>query len=476
MSIITVDDIHIVPDPEKRLQRAAHLAAVNAGTDTHRIIVRVPDRASDGIRAVRLDDVARMLQRHGRIRELATTDNGTIVAAADICRRRGEIAIWTGYAIGPWHPSDILQRGLGGSETAAVRLAEQFAAMGYIVTLYGQFSQPGMVGDVMLRDFQTFDPSEPLDALIGFRDASLFDRRPRARFTALWLEDLAPAERLTPARAQNIDRIYSVSHWHKQQVQDEHPWLDPQKVSASRNGIVHRFFGGDAPVRENRVIYSSSPDRGADVILDVWPDVRAQVPDAELVLTYSRWYDMVAEVFTQAQDHRRRMYELLEQPGVRRLEGGLGQMALAHLMRTCKVWAHPSWYSAGRNPDGQPGGTEFHETSCISAMEAQAAGCVAVASNWGALSETVMHGTLVDGDPRDRDGAWRKQFVDAIVQGLTDDVTQQAAQVVGPELMAGMDWRGAAEQVAALIPDQRQPGRPGSRDNPILVHTTRTAR
>jgi glycosyltransferase involved in cell wall biosynthesis len=138
------------------------------------------------------------------------------------------------------------------------------------------------------------------------------------------------------------------------------------------------------------------------------------------------------------------MIELLEQPGVRRIEGGLGQKALAHLMRASLVWAHPSWWSTGDQ--------EFHETSCISAMEAQAAGCVVVASNWGALTETVQHGTLIDGDPRDPAGSWRRQFVDSICRGLTDEPTRQAAQVVGPELMRDMDWRGAAEQLAAMIP------------------------
>ena len=437
-----IDDLHQQNDPAQYLARRVGQAFSQGDK---RLIVRVPDRQTTGLHAFRANDIARLLQQHAQIREVATTDAGTILAAADITSRRGEVAVWTGYAIGPWHPSDILARGLGGSETAAVRLAEQFAAMGYVVTLYGQFEQEGMCGDVMLRDFQTFDPSRTIDALVTFRDATMFDHRPTGPlFSCLWLEDLAPAEHLTEQRARNLDRVFTVSHWHKRQVQEIHPWISHDLVTASRNGITHSFFTGKAPDRERRAIYSSSPDRGADIILSLWPEVRKQVPDAELVLTYSRWYDMVAKVYTQAQDHRRRMYELLDQPGVQRLEGGLGQKALAHLMRTCQVWAHPSWYTAGD--------MEFHETSCISAMEAQAAGCAVVASNWGALTETVQHGTLVDGDPREPNGHWRRRFVGAIVKGLTDETTQQAARVVGPDIVRDMDWRGAAEQVAHYFP------------------------
>lgn len=196
--------------------------------------------------------------------------------------------------------------------------------------------------------------------------------------------------------------------------------------------------------RVRRAVYSSSPDRGGDIALELWPRVREQVPDAELILTYSRWFDRCAEMFQHAHGHLERIRELLEQPGVSRVEGGLGQRDLAHLMRTSLVWVAPSFYT--------PGGAKFEETSCISAMEAQASGLVVVASNWGALTETVMHGTLIDGDPGEPDGAWRDAFVDAVVQGLTDETVQTTAQTLGPEYMRDMDWRGAAEQLAAMLP------------------------
>lgn len=199
-----------------------------------------------------------------------------------------------------------------------------------------------------------------------------------------------------------------------------------------------------ALLRKRRVLYTSSPDRGADIALEIWPRVRERVPDAELVLTYARWFDMVADRVVQANDFRQKVLDLLHQPGVHRIEGGLGQKDLAHLMMTSLVWIHPSWYTDGD--------MQFHETSCISSIEAQAAGCVVVASNWGAITESVVHGTLIDGDPREEDGSWRQAFVDAIVQGLTDEQTQLTAQELGPEAVKHMGWDGAAEQLAAMFP------------------------
>lgn len=450
MTVITVDDLHLVQDPDARLRTAASIARVQAGSDHQRIIVRAPDRATDALRVLRLDDIAGMLQRHGRIVEAGVTDGGTIVAAADVCDRRGEVAVWTGPAIGPWSPADIVQRGLGGSETAAVRLAEELAAMGYVVTLYGDFEHSGsMAGDVMLKHYSRFDPSERLDALVGFRNATLFDRRPNAERCILWLEDLAPAEGLTPARAANIDRVVGVTHWHAEQIKETHPWLDAAKVAAGRNGIKVEWFQEEpAPERECRVVYSSSPDRGGDIVLECWGEIKRQVPDAELILTYPRWFELCADQFMAANSHRERLRELVKQPGVSRVETGLGQKSLANLMRASLVWVNPGYYSPGRQ--------KFNETSCISAMEAQAAGCVAIASNWGAVTETLQHGTLIDGDPSVKNGAWRKRFISAVVQGLTDPVVQAAAQTVGPDMVRDMGWRGAAEQLAAMLPPARK--------------------
>jgi glycosyltransferase involved in cell wall biosynthesis len=410
------------------------------GVGLERVVVALPKETP-----TREIDLVDRLQRHGRVTEIARTDDGDFVAAMVPCKRRGEVAIWTGYAIGPWHPTDITRRGLGGSETAACRLAEELASMGYTVTLYGQFEgQDGLFGDVITKSFDRFDPTQPLTAFVGFRNAQVFDLPINAQWSCLWLEDLPGAEQLNQRRAEKIDAVCTVSRWHKASMHEFYPWLPDEQVVACRNGITHRFFQPDhPPEREKRVLFTSSPDRGLDVMLEIWPRVREQVPDATFVSTYSRWYDLVAEHFPAARPFRRHLEQLGKQPGVSRIKGGLGQGELAHLMMSSMVWAHPSWYADG--------GIKFCETSCISAMEAQAAGCVVVAANWGALQETVQVGTKIDGDPSDPDGEFRDRLVSGIVQGLTNETVQIAAQIEGPEAVRNCDWRGAAEQLAGLF-------------------------
>jgi glycosyltransferase involved in cell wall biosynthesis len=110
-------------------------------------------------------------------------------------------------------------------------------------------------------------------------------------------------------------------------------------------------------------------------------------------------------------------------------------------MRDSRVWAHPSWSTLAGGP--------FEEASCIAAMEAQAAGLWVVASGWGALSETVRVGAVIqEGAPGE---PWRSRFVEEIVRGLTDADTRRRAEAEGPSAMAEMGWGRVAARIARVI-------------------------
>lgn len=405
-------------------------------------------RTSGRRRAWRSVDVADLLRRYGSLEEFAIDDDGYINAAITPRARGQEIAVWTGYAIGPWDPMDITTRGLGGSETAAFRIAEALSEMGHVVTLYGHFRQEGALRDVILKDWKRFDPTVARKAVITFRDASMFDAPLNAETKILWLEDVAGAEGLNPTRAENIDFVCGVSEWHRQNILETFPWLPPEKAIASRNGITQSYFEGESPEREQRALYTSSPDRGLDIVLECWPKVLERVPGATLFHTYGPWYDIVAGVSPQTAAHRARCRELAAaHPDSIKAVGPLGQKDLAMLMRSSLVWTAPSYFSLGK--------TKFDETSCISAMEAQAAGCRVVCSNWGALAETVQTGLKLDGDPMSDE--WREKFVDGIVAALTDPSVQELAQINGPIAMEHNDWHPVCQQLESLWSRQAAP-------------------
>lgn len=351
---------------------------------------------------------------------------------------QGEIVIYTGQGWETWSPTDIETRGLGGSETAAVRLAEQLSCLGYAVTVYGEFERC-VHRDVIFRHWSTFDPTEPHLAFICSRIPEMFDRQIAAQSRLLWMHDTDCGPRLTEERARAIDHVVTLSGWHTEHVASVYPFLRT-KLRRTRNGIEHGYFTGESQPRALRVVCSSAPDRGLGVLLELWPQIRAAVPDAELAYCYYAVYDAVADQQPQVAAHLAEIRELAAQPGVSYL-GSLTQPQVADLMRSSLVWAHPSYSTLFACP--------FVETSCIGAMEAQAAGCLAVTSGWGALSETVEIGRVVDGEPLS--ARWRTGFVEAIVAGLTEPDVQSWAQREGPKAVAAYSWRSVAEQVAGLI-------------------------
>lgn len=192
--------------------------------------------------------------------------------------------------------------------------------------------------------------------------------------------------------------------------------------------------------RKPQVVYASSPDRGLDVLLELWPQIRKRVPKATLRACYAPVYFVIAEQDPTVAAHAEKIAKLAEQPGVELL-GSLSQPALAKLLMESLVLALPSYNT--------PHGTAFMETSCILAMEAQAAGCAVVASNWGALPETVRVGTLIDAEPAS--DMWRQCLVEAIVRGLTDETVQKDAQRRGPEAVAQCGWEQVAAQITEIV-------------------------
>src|SRR6185437_6521806 len=95
---------------------------------------------------------------------------------------------------------------------------------------------------------------------------------------------------------------------------------------------------------------------------------------------------------------------LLSQPGVAHL-GRLGHAAVANQFRQAGVWAYPC---------------SVRETSCITAMKAQAGGAIPAVIPNGALRETVRFGFRTERDFDHADGSGGEDLVDEWRHGLVE--------------------------------------------------------
>lgn len=385
------------------------------------------------LRALRIIELIDIVRRRGTVTEAIPGPDGVSFVSyvpennAGTNTRGGPpkptVDIYTGPAWKAWHPIHAeMPGGLGGSETAAFRLGEALTKEGWVVTIYGEFEEQGMWKQVMLRHHSVYDPMADRDVLIASRAPWIADARPRARWAnLLWMHDTDYGPNLTQERGEFFDRVLVLSEWHTRHVEAEYPFL-AGRTSIVRNGIEPSYFKGPALMKaiaereDHSVIYTSSPDRGLDLLLELWPEVLFHLPDAKLRYCYADVYQAVAQSRPEVAAHLAKINHLAEDLGdsVENL-GALAQDELALAMARSGVWAHPSWNT--------PHNMLFFETFCIGAVESGLAGCRRVMASWGALTERSTmppsQGLMVTHSPADDIEAYRSEWAEALVEAMT---------------------------------------------------------
>lgn len=163
------------------------------------------------------------------------------------------------------------------------------------------------------------------------------------------------------------------------------------------------------------VIYTSSPDRGLEHLLKMWPDVKKEVPQAILHIAYGfQLFDQFYKDNPGAMMWKANMLKMMDYEGIVD-HGRLPQPQLAELLKTCAIWAYP---------------THFGEINCISALKAQYYGVEPVVVNYAALRETVQFGRKVEGDIYDdkTKEEFKKQLIDALKNPMNEEKRKEMSK------------------------------------------------
>lgn len=311
-----------------------------------------------------------------------------------------KIVIWTGAAWERWGPP-CLDDGIGGSETAAIHMSRELARRGHEVVMFGDHEgyegrwegdrrqatvpDPDLspvacsLSPVLYRSYKAAVEDPKLlacDVLVSSRNKQVVRLKPDARAKILWVHDVHVGDDWEND-LMAFDRVYCLSRWHKGYFEEMYPHLNPEKISVTRNGIDPALFADlDWRAKTTSFVYSSSPDRGLDVLMDLWPAIKALRPDATLDVYYGfeTWRKLLAQNKRglAVVDYLQGRLESMAGDGVK-YHGRVGQKELAEAHKKALIWFYP---------------TKFSETFCITALEAQAAGCCVVTSKLAALAET----------------------------------------------------------------------------------------
>ena len=310
------------------------------------------------------------------------------------------------YTVGmKFDGNTIYEKGLGGSESALFYIARELAGMGYVVKVFNKCDNPGIYEGVEygdLTDFYIFNRFSKIKVFIASRSFKPYFSAINAERKVLWLHDHFDMAFLDEYDFKKIDlkdiEFFTLSKW-QTDMWAEGLNLPEDKFYITRNGFNPELFNTDG-IKRNRykLIYSSRPERGLEILLDLFPEIRKHIPEAEL--------NVFAYVPFSEDKEMEPLRGKLEQEGVI-LRGSVTQAQLAKEMMCSRVMVYPSIWK---------------ETSCIAAIEAQAAGLPIVSSVLAALPETIVNGKtgiLIEGDPKSEE--YRKKFIYEVVELIKND-------------------------------------------------------
>lgn len=345
--------------------------------------------------------------------------------------KNGTVVMWLGPGVEPWNPETPNTEGLGGSETAAIEMAKNLVSLGHEVTVYAEAT--GKWDGVTYTHHSTFSGAT-CDVFIASRAPWISDAPIHANLKLLWVHDIhcGPPSPQMERWLYRFDRILCLSEWHKGYFLSVYPSVHPDTVIVTRNGIDPSRFS-DLPEKQNRLVFSSSPNRGIIELLGFMPKIAERVPDVHLDIYYG--FDTWETMAKQRNDANElaviAQYKAAIDEGVKSgrvtFHGRKSQRELAAAFLRAKVWGYP---------------TGFPETSCISAMEAQAAGCWPVYYPVAALTETVKHG--ISSAP--------ETFVDDVVNALSRAHNAEGRGYV----LNSLSWSSLASEWSQMFDSLRE--------------------
>lgn len=303
------------------------------------------------------------------------------------------ILFWAGYYNNQWDGNTTT--GLGGTEIAIINIAEGLRTYGHNVTVAGQVNN-SIVNGVEWIDIDNFQAKysnlpNHFDIIIGVNYIHFLKYTSTALQNSarniFWMHNTdyytwyngEELEDHIEMFSKEIDLVIAPSAWACSKLIEDIiiPNNIQVEVDVVPNGINTENFTFNIAKDPNKFIWSSAVDRGLAQLLDNWPKIKSVMPSATLDVYYpeysnphTNWYNIegILDKFKATQSL-----------GVTDM-GSVSQQELHAAMQRASYWMYV---------------THYEETFCITALEMQASGVLAICSDAAALKNTVKDGIII---------------------------------------------------------------------------------
>jgi glycosyltransferase involved in cell wall biosynthesis len=347
------------------------------------------------------------------------------------CIHSKNILFYTGFSDISWNYSYMLNNALGGSEKAVAYLTKCFPKE-YNIFVGGSVlnEQVDNVIYVSLNELTNLVKTTPFHAVVVSRYIAFYEMFKDCSYykSYIWAHDtqlLPYGCNLTDTQIltkwdKYINGCICLTDWHRNLFIKQYPTLH-HKIQVINNGIdAANFNTTTTNIKiKNRFMYSSRPERGLNILLELWPKIIAIIPDATLIISsYGRFpcneNDKALKAIIDAHDSIHYM-------------GNLNSENLYKEMSLTEYWLYPTTWS---------------ETSCITAIEMLMSEVICIYYPVAGLVNTMEN----CGIPIERGNEI------STILSLTDNVKKQLREN-GKKYAESCSWKNRTDQWIQTIPN-----------------------
>ena len=274
-----------------------------------------------------------------------------------------KILIYTGWMTHLWNESHLDEKALGGSEKAVAYLSREFPK-DYEIIISGDVEEGTFDNRTYVHRnrLQPILDSTEFHTIIVSRYVCFFEKFKNSKCYKLIISAhdthiLSPgnnANHLLDMYNTSIDKVITLTPWHKSNIISLYPNIPSNKIEIINNGIdISQFHNNINQTIRNSIrkikskfIWSSRPERGLHIVLNLWGNILEKIPDATL--------DICSYGDFPKDDVDQQMLDIINTFDSITHHGKLNSIELYNLMAKSEYWLYTN---------------TFPETSCITGME-----------------------------------------------------------------------------------------------------------